>query len=213
MWDWKKKKQPKNNRILVLVDLENLLRNSRRPPAEGFSPGVGFERLLEKLQPIGEIAGVFVFAPPHLLVPTYTRFFQQKGFCIIFCPKMESDEKKEAPGPKRKGPPGLRKPIVETHVGDKPGYLNLQDTVDGNLIALGDFLTSKKHGLKEITHVCLCSGDEDYLSFLERVAKRGLKIIIVAGDMTSLSANLIRMAERDPATRQRRVWFFSQVNT
>ena len=66
-----------------------------------------------------------------------------------------------------------------------------EDTTDTILMEFGR-RTIRHHN---ITHLCLCSGDKDFSPFLREVIRQGLKIVIVAGNLTSLSNELIRLAD------------------
>ncbi len=83
----------KKNRILVLIDLPNLLINMDcgLDPLR-FKAELGFERILEQLEAIGQIETVFVFAStktPGMYL--YQHFFYDKGFLVITCPHLEKD--------------------------------------------------------------------------------------------------------------------------
>ena len=81
------KKEP--NRLLVLIDFENLIRNLE--PDISFSEV--FQRMINKLTEIGEIVSVFVFTPPHL-ASIWGENFYQEGLWIINCPKLEKNRKR-----------------------------------------------------------------------------------------------------------------------
>ena len=67
-----------------------------------------------------------------------------------------------------------------------------EDTTDRILMEFGRKMISHHN----ITHLCLCSGDKDFSPFLREVIRQGLKIIIVAGNLQSLAAELIRLADK-----------------
>ena len=67
-----------------------------------------------------------------------------------------------------------------------------EDTTDAMIMEFGR-KTIHHHN---ITHLCLCSGDKDFGPFLRDVIRQGLKIVIAAGNLTSLSNELIRLADK-----------------
>lgn len=67
-----------------------------------------------------------------------------------------------------------------------------EDTTDSVIMEFGR-KTIRHH---DITHLCLCSGDKDFSPFLREAIRQGLKIVIVAGNLTSLSTELIRLADK-----------------
>ena len=67
-----------------------------------------------------------------------------------------------------------------------------EDTTDATIMEFG----RKMINLHNITHLCLCSGDKDFCPFLREVIRQGLKIVIVAGNLHSLSTELIRLADK-----------------
>lgn len=82
-------RKPKRNRILFLIDFENILQNLKQLPSpENLSFLAGFDRLIKEVaQDIGEIIDVFVFLPPHL-ASIYGEDLYRAGFFIIVCPKI-----------------------------------------------------------------------------------------------------------------------------
>lgn len=84
---WRKKKK---NKILVLVDWDNLLISSETEKIEPtkFSIEAGFERIIKELTAIGEIIGVFCFLPPNNAM-IWSEQIHQMGFKIIVCPRIK----------------------------------------------------------------------------------------------------------------------------
>jgi len=174
--------------ILVLVDLENILVNTEISTEVSITKR--FDEFLEWLGKIGKIAGVFVFSPHHL-IPQFEKYFFDRKFFIILCPKIFQEEEQES-----------------------------IDTVDATLTEFGRKMLSQ---ISSLTHLCLCSGDAGFLNcswsedknclpLLKEAEKAGLRIIIGAGNLTSLSSELIPLAEIDPETNRRRVFIFSSDN-
>lgn len=169
-----RKKRP-NNKVLLLIDWENLLSSTVSIPPEKFSLDAGLNNLIEKItQEVGIIIGIYVFVPPHL-VSTWGEKFKKEGFFIICCPK------------------------IKTKTGEE------KDTVDEELSRFGMKMVAQ---ISDLTHLCLGSGDQDFIPLLQEAKQRGLKIIIATGNLQSLSAELIRFAEKDPITGKRRVYLF-----
>jgi len=71
-----------------------------------------------------------------------------------------------------------------------------QDTVDQTLIDFGRKAIAQT---RELTHLCLFSGDKDFGPFLREAIQKRLKIIIASGNLTSLSGELIGLADRKPS--------------
>lgn len=93
------------------------------------------------------------------------------------------------------------------------GSPNRKDTVDETLIKKGlKWITHQK-----LTHICLVSGDSDFIPFLEEAKKQGLLVMIAALDKTlskdvqhpSLSRELEAMADISPKTGQKMLHSFS----
>lgn len=164
----------KLKKIIVLIDLENLLRNLNTPP-ERFSLADGFDNLMEQLAKIGRVTNVFVFGPPHS-IDSHLETLDSLGFTSIPCSKEETKE------------------------GEKI------DTVDSRLVQFGKEMITQ---IPDLTHLCLGSGDRDFIPFLRWAKRQGLKIIIAAGNIDSLSGDLIGFAQMDPATGKRRVYLFA----
>lgn len=67
-----------------------------------------------------------------------------------------------------------------------------QDTVDETLIKLAESLIDN---IKNLSFICLVSGDKDFSPMIRKVIRRGLKIIVVAASKESLSGELIDLAD------------------
>jgi len=168
-------KRKKRNKILVLIDWENLLINTEVPSLERFSRAMGFDQLIRQLTNIGDIANVFIFIPPHIASP-YTEIFQRLGFFIILCPKIKTKEEGK------------------------------KDTVDEILIELGKKMMDQ---IPSLTHLCLGSGDKDFVPLIREAIQRRLKIIVAVGSLKSLATDLINLADVNPLTGQKMVYFLS----
>lgn len=173
-----RRKPIRGNKVLVLLDWENLQSSTVSIPPEKFSLQVGLEKLIEKItSEVGKIVGIFVFLPPHL-VSTIGERLKKEGFFIICCPKI-------------KGKDGVER-----------------DTVDEELMRFGRKMIAE---IPDLTHLCLGSGDQDFIPFLQEARHQGLKIILISGTLQSLSKEIIRFAVKDPKTRKRRVFLFLPI--
>lgn len=156
----------KRNKVVILVDLENLLlgtENVTSPEKEGFSIEEGLTTLVKRIaQEVGEVVDVFVFTPPHLS-NLYGKPLHQQGFFIIFCPKVLNKERQEI------------------------------DTVDSTLINFGRRIIADTEGL---THICIGSGDRDFSPLARAAYYKGLRTIVIAGSVKSLSSELLKLAEK-----------------
>jgi hypothetical protein len=87
---WRKRPREKENKILVLIDLENLRAGLPAIGPMGFSFLVGFDRTMKQIaHEVGAIEDVFIFSPPHLIQLFGEELYRQ-GFTIIACPKIRS---------------------------------------------------------------------------------------------------------------------------
>lgn len=84
----------RENKILVLIDWENLMLNSEAPDHESFSISAGFDRIFRQLREIGEIVAIFAFAPLHTLIRQGDTMHEQRFF-PVFCPKVTDKLGKE----------------------------------------------------------------------------------------------------------------------
>jgi len=87
-----------------------------------------------------------------------------------------------------------------------------KDTVDPTLIKRAEKWVTHP----DLTHICLVSGDSDFIPLLEKAKKRGLLIMISAIDSSllnrpSLSKDLAEMADISPRTGQTMIHYFSPI--
>ena len=94
--------------------------------------------------------------------------------------------------------------IVCPRIKTKEG--NYRDTVDEQL---GEFIKDELNLVPDITHVCLGSGDKDFCRALRKVMRKNIKLIIMAGNISSLSRDLIGLADVNPLTGKKMVYVFS----
>lgn len=81
------KKSKKRPKILVLLDIKNILDNSLPASEERVSPKAGFDRLMKELGKIGQVDDVYIFAPLHI-ASQYQKLFYELGFYTIACPRI-----------------------------------------------------------------------------------------------------------------------------
>jgi len=72
------------------------------------------------------------------------------------------------------------------------------DTVDETMIQFGQLMIQQ---IPDLTHLCIASGDQDFIPLIRQAIQKGLKTIVVPGSNRSLSLELKRVADR--------TWFFS----
>ena len=85
-------------------------------------------------------------------------------------------------------------PEVETKEGKK-------DTTDDKLIAAGKILINTPG----LTHLCLGSGDDDFMPLLIEAREKGLRIAVIVGNTKSLSGNVSRAVETISGTNKKDV--------
>lgn len=163
------RKKQKKNRVLVLLDFDNLLINFGGPPRTIIE---ALNTTLKKIaQEVGPVK-VYVFVP-YQNAQLFGESFYRAGFTTILCPKMKA----------------------------KDGQTDI-DTTDQMLTELGKELIDDMPGL---TYLCLGSGDIDFASgdigfpsLIQKANHYGLNIALIAGDLRSLSSELIKRADRKP---------------
>ena len=73
------------------------------------------------------------------------------------------------------------------------------DTTDNILIEFGKKMITQ---IPDLTHLCLCSGDKDFSPLVREAIRQGLKIVVVAGNLSSLSSELIKLADKKRGGRR-----------
>lgn len=81
------------------------------------------------------------------------------------------------------------------------------DGVDEELIRFG---TKMIEQVSDLTHFCLGSGDQDFVPLLREARLHSLEVIVVAGNLQSLSSELLPFAEKKPRSGKRRVYLLSE---
>ena len=175
-----KKNRGKKNKLLVLLDFENLFIGY---PSRSIIGELN-KTLKQIAKEVGEISKVFVFVP-YNTASIFAEDFYRAGFVPILCPKIKA----------------------------KDGQTDI-DTTDQILTELGKEFINEMPGL---THLCLGSGDIDFASgdigfpsLLKKANYHGLDIALIAGDLRSLSFNLIKEIDKKPGTKEKMVYVLSQ---
>jgi hypothetical protein len=81
-----------------------------------------------------------------------------------------------------------------------------EDTTDATIVEFGRKIITEQR----ITHLCLGSGDRDFIPFVREAIRQGLKIIVIAADLRSLASELIRLVDKKPSG-ERMVYLFSPI--
>ena len=173
------KKKGKENKVLVLIDFENLIISAKNniEPVQ-FSLESGFRKIIEIItKEIGEIVAIFAFLPSDRAIVWGTDLYEL-GFNIILCPRAKDKKGEE------------------------------QDTTDSQLIKLGEWLIDH---IIDLTHLCIGSGDKDFSPLMKKAALKGLKNVIVAADVRSLSSQLIKLTNTNPLTGRKMVYTFLPI--
>lgn len=83
------------------------------------------------------------------------------------------------------------------------------DTTDEILIKFAENIISQ---MPDLTHICIGSGDKDFTPLADKALRKGLKIIIFAGDSISLSFDLRKLADTNPETGEKMIYTFTPVS-
>ncbi len=161
------------NKIIVLIDLENIILNIPVYEIGEGSLSVAFEKFKHWLEQTGEITGFFVFIPEDRSLHNLEFLFQEQKCWIIRCPKIPLEE------------------IL------KQGFFAEGediDTVDSSIRNFGDMMLKIN---SDITHVCICSGDADFVLFAKRIQKNNKKVMIMVGSIDSLSERLYQCVDKN----------------
>lgn len=127
---------------------------------------------------IGEIFGGYGFMfAPEHLSVLHQQLCVENKFKLITCPKRQSR--------------------------NELGEIATEDTVDETIIWFGRIMLYHPH----IKFICLVSGDDDYVPLMQEAEKYGIKRVLVAPTIDSLSRskNLIRLADKHPKTLQKMI--------
>ncbi|MBU3934572.1 NYN domain-containing protein [Patescibacteria group bacterium] len=153
----------KNSKMLVLIDLENILlniQNFRDMSSLGF-PQKKFDEMIGQLGKIAQVAATFVFGPTNTIT-RHGDYLRGLGFIPVLCP-------------------------LVVHKKETGSSSDKRDTVDPTMIEIGRTMMSLSSGL---THLCIVSGDSDFVPLAREAQRRGLDVVVVAGNGTSLANEL-----------------------
>ncbi len=81
-----------------------------------------------------------------------------------------------------------------------------EDTVDSTLIEFGKKIIGQS---PDLTHLCIGSGDKDFNPLIREAIRWRLKIIIIAGNLRSLSFDLIKLADKKTGGKGKMVYLFT----
>jgi hypothetical protein len=169
-------RKKKENKVAVVVDLENIMFNLFESRPERFVAMYDvFMPVVEKLKAIGSISGIFFFLPSHMEATAREFFFKIPGCFLVVCPKETS------------------------------GGMNL-DTVDSTIKKFCEGVISQMPG---ITHLCLFSGDKDYVPTVKALKREGIKIAIAAGNTKSLARELMEVASKEPRGGKKMIYILT----
>ena len=167
-------------RICLVLDQDNLNRNTIRPTHVGYSMPAGFQRLRKRLEQIGPIVFPVIFGPRRS-ISLELGILQAEGFWPIPCL-------------------GKRENV------DRLGHG--EDTVDARIIAFIQEvlpqMTETTHLCLGSGDHHFAPAIED----LKR-RRPELKVMLVVGSFDSLSPDLQKLADRDPKTGKKMIYIFS----
>ncbi len=172
------------NTVAILFDFENVTRAFRHRllKPEKFSEEAGFEELIDRItKQVGKIVMFCLFIPDYFLEKGYV----SKKNLEFFQSKGFFTIVCPKIGPKRK------------------------DTSDLNMIKFGlDVMLPYFSG---ITHICIGSGDVDFLELCEKVKRSGHKLMVTMGSNISLSGDVRKMVDINPKTGEKMIYLFSPI--
>jgi len=174
------------NKIILLLDLKNIVIGISASPSPEKLPLTSiFDRLQRQItDEVGEIASVFVFTPDHLTSLEAEALYQE-GFLMvtaILCPRVKIKEKLEGEPVKKR------------------------DTTDEILV---EFIVEMTSLMPSITHICLGSGDKDFVRAVRKAVRKRTKIMLAVGNLTSLSPELAELANVNPLTGRKMIYNLS----
>ena len=162
------KKTERKRKVLILIDFENLLRNMTMPEPKEFSMAGGFDKLMKEIS--NDLGDIINI---FVFLPPHLTFYTFYGKLFHQL--------------------GFFSVLCPKIQNKKTG--EEEDTVDGTIIEFGKKMLNQ---IPELTHLCVGSGDKDYASLIREAVRHGLKIAIIAGSLGSLSADLIKLADKRP---------------
>lgn len=167
--------------MLVMIDLDNIVLGvDISAGPQSLSFIDGFDRMLERLGKIAPIAKVMVYGPPETLNRHMGWLKRLRDVTIVQCDKV----------------------ITKNSIEGKK-----EDTVDRNMINDGKFFLAE---MPRIGHLCLWTGDQDFVELAREAKMQGREVVIVAASEKSLSHELAKFACKGP-DGQKAVYIFSPM--
>ncbi len=176
------------NKIAVFIDDDNISMNMKTALPEKFSTELGYKRFKDWLSSFGETALVFVFAPDNSAL-VKGEFFYKQGFISVSCPILmdrEEMERREKSDFERM----IQGETVEVESKNPP----VINTTDETMRKTAKIVIEH---MSEITHICIASGDADFIPIVTAAKAKGKKVMIMISGLRSSSKNLLKKANRD----------------
>ena len=170
--------------IAVLFDFENVVMSLRQRMLrpEKFSMEAGFDDLINRITTqVGKIAMFCLFMPDYLI---------RKG----------KVSKKEIEFFQSRNFFTILCPKIGPHN---------KDTSDFNVIRWG--LEVMLPYFSGITHLCIGSGDVDFLELCEKVKTSGFKVMATMGSNQALSGDVRKMVDINPRTGEKMIYLFNPI--
>ena len=180
------------NKIAVFIDYDNIRINMKTEPPEKLAEELGYERLKSWLSKVGEIVGIFVFAPAVTIFANI-EFFYKLGFIPIACPMLpqKGKETKVLYG-------------IEIEESEELPPINKTDEV---LIKVAETIINLA---PDITHICIASGDHHFIPIAELAKRKGKKVMIAISNYRP-SKKFIEFADRDQLTNRKMIHLFNPI--
>jgi hypothetical protein len=171
--------QTATGQVLVLADWDNIFLCLYNV----FRAEMRLEHRIQKMMEwiktnIGEIFGGYGFMfAPEHLSILHQQLCVENGFKLITCPKRS--------------------------IKNELGEIIIEDTVDETIVWFGKIMFCHPN----VRFICLVSGDDDYVPLLQEAEKCGVKRVLVAPTIDSLSRSkrLIQLADKHPKTSQKMI--------
>lgn len=174
-----RKKSVRKNKVLVLLDFDNLYLNL---PEKTITETL--DRALKQItEEVGPISKVFVFVPYYSAIP-FGEDFYRAGFITILCPRIKTKDGQT----EINTTDGILTEIGKELINDMPDITHL-------CLGSGD--------------VDFSSGDIGFLSLLKKATRYGLDIAIIASDLASLNPKLIEMIDKKPNSKEKMLYILS----
>lgn len=171
-------------RVIALVDLENILFSLPTLTEVGFQIEEAFERFSAWLDQIGETKAIFVFGSERSIFSRRVDFQKLKWFPIL-CPKIRAKKRHR----------------FDTSRAEE------RDTSDENIIRLWGVLND----MPDWEVLCIASGDIDFVPMARETLRRGKKIAIAAIEGIPLSKELQEIASVDSLTGKPMIHYFYSI--